>query len=452
MNVIRKNQKGVALLIVIAVVGMLASLMVDFLFETNIQHEMVMQEKKRLQAYYLAQSSLNFSKLLLLYDKKLQSQMSKMGADSKMKSSMGMQPLYKMFPLSSSLLRGMIGGSSDAGADEDTDTPKPEGDAAADEAGGGDDAKIGELTDVKKIDMFKSKEAQEFLQFDGDFESEISEEQSKYALNAISKIAPNSPSYDMQKKILLAILMQPQFKHFFQNQETDAATLTHAIADYIDANDLTNEFDNVERGQESTLYKDVDYPPKNARMLTLSELRMVPGMNDNIYQALEPFVTVYQSSDKVNVCLADESLVNALIVDYTTYAECTTPVLADDKDKLKELREAMLLECPDTAGVANALNVALGLKEDTAGADQMTDGSTDESTDESGSTKKKTTSTVSTVEGCKIQFESLISSTNTILRIKATGTVDDVHTTINTVLDTSANDTKSWKVLYFQVQ
>ena len=435
-----KNQKGVALLIVISVIGILSSVMVDFLFQTGTQHEMVLQEKARLQAYYLAKSSLNFSKMLLLYNKKIEAQINKMGgADAA--SKMGMQPIYKMFPMSSELLRGLISGSSDTSEDgNDAASPSEEG------SGSEEDAPIGEIEGLKKSGMMKSKEAEDFLKFDGNFESEISEEQSKYSINAISKIAANSPSYDMQKKVLLSILMQKTFKNFFQTQELDAPTLVHAIADFVDSNDVINEFDNVERGPESSLYKEVDYPPKNARLLTLSELRLVPGMTDDIYLALEPSVSVYQSSDKINVCLADEALVDSLIVHYTTYAECTPPVSATDTEKLKELREAMLLACPDAAGVASALNVALGLKEDDASTDEISGAGLEDSQD---TTKQKASSTV---EGCKIQFESLISSTNSIFRIKANGVVGDVHMTITTVLDTTATDTSSWKVLYYQAQ
>lgn len=435
-----KNQRGVALLIVISVIGILSSVMIDFMFQTGTQHEMVLQEKSRLQAYYLAKSSLNFSKMLLLYNKKIEAQINKMGGKDAA-SKMGMQPIYKMFPMSSALLRGLISGSSASSEDEAEEAPPPE-----EAAGGEDDTKIGEIEGLKKSGMMKSKEAEDFLKFDGDFESEISEEQSKYSLNAISKIAANSPSYDMQKKVLLSILMQKTFKNYFQTQEADAPTLVHAIADFVDSNDVVNEFDNVERGPESSLYKDADYPPKNARLLTLSELRLIPGMTDDIYLALEPFVSVYQSSDKINVCLADESLVNSLIVHYTTYAECTTPVSATDTEKLSELRGAMLLACPDAAGVASALNIALGLKEDDAGTDEISGAGLEESQD------KKKQKTSSTVEGCKIQFESLISSTNTIFRIKANGAVGDVRMTINTVLDTTSNDTSSWKVLYYQAQ
>src|SRR6187399_22120 len=95
-----KNQNGIAILMVISIIAILSSLTTGFLFQTYINHEMVIKEKYRAQAYYLAKSGINFSKLLLVYNKKMESQITSAGLDSSKLGALGYQPLYKMFPLS----------------------------------------------------------------------------------------------------------------------------------------------------------------------------------------------------------------------------------------------------------------------------------------------------------------------------------------------------------------
>ena len=356
-----KSQRGVAILIVVSMIGILAVVVADFFSESLRNNEIVTMQKSRVQAYYLAKSALNLSRLVLVYSKNLESQISKTGVDL---SQIGYKPLYQMVPLSSNTLRGLLGGSEDTttevSADEqNTDTGSDSGSGSGSDVS--DESDIESLFDDsgQQMGLAKSKEAQDFLSFDGDFVSEISEEESKYSLNAISGISAGD-RYDLYKKILLAIHLREDFKNFFHNQDQDAEKLTHALADYVHANDTISEFDKVERGSEDSLYDDPGFKSKNAKYLTLSEIRLVAGMSDDIYQTLEPLVTVYNTSDTINVCLADEKIVDALIVHYTQYAECTTPIEADDTDKLEELRDAALSACPDKTAVAKALNEALG--------------------------------------------------------------------------------------------
>ena len=115
-----KNQRGVAILIVVSVIGILSVIVADFFSESLRNSEIVTMQKSRVQAYYLAKSAANLSRLVLLYSKNLESQIEKTGVDV---TQIGYQPLYRMVPLSSNSLRGLIGGS---GSDDEGDAEASE--------------------------------------------------------------------------------------------------------------------------------------------------------------------------------------------------------------------------------------------------------------------------------------------------------------------------------------
>lgn len=429
------NNKGIAYLIVISFVTLMMSIVVSLKERTLLNHDIALNAEARLQSYYMARSALNFSRLLLLYNKKIESQIKQSGVSDSTASKMGFQPLYRMFPLSSELLRGvaqMAGSSAEEGGAAETET------AGEDMATAGSENTQDSFG--KDVGLLQKEKFEEFLDFDGDFSVEVQEESARYSLSAISKMTPTSTSYDLHKKILLGILMRPKFRNFFDNQDREAPELAHALADFVDANDAVNEFNQVERGREAAGYKGTDIKPKNTKFLTLSELRLVPGMTDDIYANLEPYVTVYQSTDKMNVCLGDEDLLDALIVHYTTESGCVNPIDPDKDDLLKDLREEVLANCTDVNAMANALNVKLGIKSERDVAAVETSG-----TAESQQTSAQ-------VSGCKVQFKDLITASNDIFTLLATGQVGEVRTVIRLLLDTTSSNATAWKTLYYQVQ
>lgn len=425
---ILKNQNGFALILVMSMVLVLTITMEIFMTNTSVNREIVGQARQRLQAYYLAKSSLNISKLFLAQTKQLESKYAKFS--SQMRTYLGGQPLYKQIPLSTALLRGLMG-DQDGGTDE---TVVPQEDTA-------DQTTSESPSSFSQISELQRDDAEEFLAFDGNFSSEIVEEQAKFSLNIFSKITSESPSYDLYKKILQQILLGEDFKSFFSAQEQEAEVLTHAIVDYVDVNEMINEYDKVERGQENSIYKGVDYEPKNGLYLTNSELRLIPGMNDEIFQKLSPLVSVFHTDSKINVCLADSRIVDALIIYYTDVAECTQSLRDADQEKLDELRTKMLEGClVSLSEVANLLNLELGLKNDNL---------TDSASSRSKGGNQTQTAGSSRIPGCKVQFEDLISETNNIIKISAKGEVNNIAVTMTEVVDISAKTPNKWKTLYY---
>jgi hypothetical protein len=232
------------------------------------------------------------------------------------------------------------------------------------------------------------------------------------------------------------------YKTFFEDQETEVAELVHAISDYVDLNNSTNEYDKVERGSEDSNYD--DFKVKNGKYLTISELRLISGMSDDIFLKLEPSITVYHTDTKFNPCQSDKTILDALIIYYTKYGECTNPLdPEDDKDQVAELREEMLTLCYGTSpssSMASLLNIRLGLK-------------SQEEVDQAGLTgTSETKQTTSKVETCKIQFEDLIGDTNNVYRINSLGMVGGVQRSVTVIMDTSSSSAMNWKVLYYRVE
>ena len=171
-------------------------------------------------------------------------------------------------------------------------------------------------------------------------------------------------------------------------------------------------------------------------------------MSDDILETLKPMVTVYHTSEKINICLAPEDVVDALIVLYTQYSECTNAMDAEkDVKEVAEIREEILASCPVTNDIATALYNKLGIITTSASTTSTTTTSSSASSSSSG----KSSSSAATAAGCKVLFENLLSEDNNIFKIRATGVVNDVETSIEVVMDASGSKASKWPILYYHV-
>jgi general secretion pathway protein K len=91
-----------------------------------------------------------------------------------------------------------------------------------------------------------------------------------------------------------------------------AVALSDAVKDWIDADDLKQP-----NGAEAEDYKaaGLTYAPKNAPFDTVSELQQVLGMTYDIYQRIEPAITIYSGRSTPNAGFANEDALRALYPD-----------------------------------------------------------------------------------------------------------------------------------------
>lgn len=441
------NDRGVALMIVLSGLMILTVAVVEFSYNSRISYRIAVNSLERLQAYYLAKSAINFSKMLLRYNKEAQETAKKASSTI---GSMNIEPIYRMMPLSSNLIRETLGGNTSAlGGEEGEEEQTIDFGSLTDEQKDKAEAEEEGKEETKKgissgISMMNEKEAQNFLDFEGDFSSVITEENAKFDLNRIFALVPGSKSADQRNQLLESILTLPQFKDLFEDQFSGPKQLVFAIGDWVDSNGMIDEYDAVQRGNESSAYGKVDYPVKNAKLATLAELRLVAGMNDQILKELTPFATIYSGSEKINACVSEnDDFVKVLIHYYTKYAGCTSEIKYEDEEKMEELLNEVKSYCPAAEDMAKALNSKLGL------TDLEEEASATDSTSETTTTTSSTSG--ATVPACAFQFKDLLTEDNKIFTIEAVGTVGDTETTITTVLNTDSTDPTKWKTYYYHV-
>ncbi|HKY63239.1 MAG TPA: hypothetical protein VJR29_07450 [bacterium] len=430
-----RRARGIALLMVLASLALLSGVVVEFAYNSNVTYNLAMNEKERTQAYYLAQSGLAFTKLVIKYDKEARRLASQ--ASSRLGKNFQVEPLYVMIPISSELLRGMASMSNPAAS--------PGGEEGEGEEAPPPDEK------TQALGAFNLQDS-EFLNFEGDFSSEVIEENTKINLNAFLSLAPTDAAYDRLKNVLYHLLLTDEFKGLFDDRYRGAKELVQNIADYVDRDDAQNEIGGQERGREGAGAAAGQIKMKNGKLLSIEELTMVPGMTEDIFQKLKKYVTVYGNDDKIYACRAQEPVIKSLILAYTeSNSNRMEPLKDDNVELLTKAYDAVLNSCPDTQAMANELDRALGATAPGTGEGTGTPGATPgpTSTLTGSTTARGTTGTGTTSSNT---FNGMLRNDNTIFGVIGIGTVGETQVKIKAVLDTSNNNANRWQTLYWRVE
>ena len=173
------NKKGVALMLVLSAIVVLSTVLVEFAYNTNVNYNLAMNERDRLQSYYLAKSAYSFMLLELKFDRMFRQIVQSQNLSQYLGGAANM-PLCQQFPLSTGLIRavftgggleGLMGG---AGGEED-------------EGEGGEESQIEDKIErlQRSASVSAEKMASEFLEFEGDFDGECIDEGTKINLNGI---------------------------------------------------------------------------------------------------------------------------------------------------------------------------------------------------------------------------------------------------------------------------
>jgi general secretion pathway protein K len=103
-------------------------------------------------------------------------------------------------------------------------------------------------------------------------------------------------------------LLQALFKQA-PVEEEEQAKLIGAIQDWRDQDDLLNI-----NGAEKKEYQDagLKYQPRNKPFQRLEELQMVLGMDERVYNWLEPIITVYTGQPQINLKMASTRVLNLI--------------------------------------------------------------------------------------------------------------------------------------------
>ncbi len=436
------NRRGVALILVLSALMVLTAMGVEFAYNTNVNYHLASGERDRLQAYYLAKSAFNFMLLELKFDRVFRQVVQQQNLGQYLGENANL-PLCQQFPLSTGLIRAVFTGGGAAalmGGEEGAEGGGEEG------AGETEDEALEDMR--RDASLAQESSAEEFLQFEGDFDGECIDESTKIDLNGFSGLSTTPTTegarspFDQYKDFLFAFLSRPQFDLLFEKADVTVTDVINNIGDWVDPNTDVNELDGRTGGAEQSIYErlEVPYPVRNGKLVTLLETYLIADVVDTWFEPMMEYFTVY-GDGKVNVCTASTDVVEGLIRRYQLATPGLPPLRLEDPEEMTRLTDAIAEACASGAfgdqlksQIVTALNTAIGA----AGA-------------ETGGTEQ-TQQTGQTQQGGETGFGSYITTESRFFSLKLAGQVMDTTVRVKAVIDVKEQDPTKWKLLYWRVQ
>ncbi|MDO8461736.1 MAG: type II secretion system protein GspK [Deltaproteobacteria bacterium] len=404
-----KDQKGIALMLALGTVMVLTTLAIEFAYNSHVSYSMALNERDRLRAYYLARSALQLAKLEMGMEKEIRgkfaSQLQQAGVPS--------QPICQQFPFSTAILRGLV--ATEEGGPALPGRPgEGEGQEKKEPEKTPEEEKKGEVD----LSFLREEQAKDFLDFEGDFSVHCEAEESKLNLNFF-RTAGSDP-YEEQKQTLETLFLEKRFEPVFEKKREQIKKVVQNIADWVDRNDRINEAPGIEGGYEDSLYvgSEYTYKVKNGKMASLAELLLVSGVGDDLFNLAGPSLTVY-GGNKINICIADDAIIKAVVLKYVNSQQGVAPIRPDDEEALAKVLDAIHQSClltQEPNAIAGAINKALGIT--TAGSSPI---------------------------------QSLFTTETRFYSFDLTGQSGDIELKVRVVLDAKGNSNE-WKMLYYRVQ
>ncbi|OGQ05203.1 MAG: hypothetical protein A3F82_01745 [Deltaproteobacteria bacterium RIFCSPLOWO2_12_FULL_44_12] len=438
----RSSESGIALLLVMSAIMILTMIGVEFAYNAQIEYQMAVRQRERLQAFYLANSGYNLTRLQLKIGNATQGQVQQATTQANIDLPVDLSaPLCQQFPIKTSLFRLLMMGESG-------EAPPPSNEEGA------------EATSETAENMFAAFPMQgleEFLQFEGDFDSECADEASKIDLNFFytqdpsKRVEGQDNAYDQYKKFLIGVLNQPTYKELFEKTNVKVLDVVRNIADWIDGNEVINEFGGSEGGGEDSVYRggvSGQMAAKNGKLSLPGDIYLVEGVTDLWWIPLSELFTIYGTTSQdakpqINVCRAPNEVVRALILRYTETRTDLPPVKPEDEEILGQLVQTVKGGCtgavPDKNKIAQDLDAKLLeiLKASpTTTTGQPTGGQAGYGTTAS-------------------RFADWIATQSRFFSLNIKGAVGDTVVTIKSVIDmgqAGGSDTSKWKTVYYKVQ
>ncbi len=449
---IRKKiaEAGVALMMVLGSVALLTALVVEFAYNSHITYTMSMNNLDRLKAYYLARSAVGFAKLQVKIEKDIRKQLA--NYSKYLTGVIGSEPVCKIMPFSTDLLRGGLGLLTGAGEEN------PEEGGSEEKS----EADTGEKQPAEFEGIMAAAAAGDFLSFEGNFSVGCDVEDRKININYFYSLNPQDPVqenvevnvYEYHKRLVESLLVSSDFdKHFEDSDPTARRELVNNIADWVDQNNVVDESPGFQAGYEEQRYPENSYPVKNGKFSTPGELLLVAGMGDDIYRQLLPNITIY-GDDKLNLCLAEEPMIKAFVIRYSNVTQDVDPILPDNNELLDEIvaavQQACLTPTPKALEVANAIRTVLNLEPEAA--TNSSKGKKTTKTAESTSKSGFAGNEEGKAKAVPTKLSDQISTENRFYSFDLTGSSGDIILSIKAVLHTEDKDPNKWKMLFYRVE
>ncbi|HXW53939.1 MAG TPA: hypothetical protein VEL47_07530, partial [Myxococcota bacterium] len=307
-----KEPRGVAILMVMVSLAMLMALVTELSSKELVRYKLALNERDALQADALAESGANFAQIILTVQEPLQAYMVNF---AKLGISLPEYTIWKLFPIASPFLKAVTDGSVVpdfdvlSGKKENEEPKNPSSDSE------------NKTKEVSLVGPYETPEGG-FGAFPGQFSVNIVDEESKISVRKWTRLP--FPQRKMIAEEIFHILSKKEYEPFFERgagkqRNIRPSQLIGNMYDYIsdeeravDVSAPSESFGRDFIGDKRSQY--FDSPgilPKRALMDSIAELRLVPGMNDAIYQVLSKTVTVYGESEAINILSASDEVLGA---------------------------------------------------------------------------------------------------------------------------------------------
>lgn len=428
---ILKNKKGVALLVVLSAIVVLTTLAVEFSFDTSVSYHLASNERDRLKAYYLARSALGFMLLELKFDRVFRQIVQNQNLGQYLGGSAQL-PLCQQFPMSTGLIRAVFTGGEIpgmGGGEEGGDEGAPAGaQAPAEEP-------VDEAIEEKRkeVSISEQKSAEEFLEFEGDFDGECQDENTKINLNLAAAATQPAQGSEAQtsgieqfKQSLLSLLSKPQYEDLFKESGVRVTDVVNSIAGRISGSGPGGQ-----KASESAVAQ------RKGKLFTLLEAYLIDGVDDDWFAPLSDLFTVY-GDGKINICTASRDVVEATIRRYVESTPGLPPLRLEDPAEMQRLTDAVDTGC-SSGGTGTQLVGQVAQAVDSAIWAVSSGGAPPPpSPSQPGG-------------GQSTGFGTFLSSESRYFSLLLTGQVKDTVVRIRTVMDVKDTDPKKWKILYWRV-
>lgn len=385
----RRSRSGVALLLTLANLLLMSVLVSEMTYTASVRVKLAVHERDEAKAEQLAHTGAQIYELLLAF---LDQAGRMIGPYADM---IGVDPnnLWQGLPTINTGMMRMVfvsGGSLD------------EDDMTRASAEGLSEAEVAESREGG------SERERNFLDFDGDFVAELTDEDSKVDVSAMASTNPQNLSELManpQAQQLFGLMAGEENDRFFLDKGVERWELIGNLVDWVDADD--NRV--WQGGSEQNVYANLasPYRPKNATFDSFEEIRLIDGWHDDdVWERFGQYLTIY-GGGRINVNSAPPEVIRGLLTVYCMPNGIPNQGLLDQV--MAGLEERRLLIGPHRSA-ADFISAA-----DQAGASC------------SGNAGAQTTGNI----------RSAIKVRSTTFRVTSTGIVGDAKVTITTIIDTS---------------
>ncbi|MFH1469709.1 MAG: hypothetical protein ABIO70_35310 [Pseudomonadota bacterium] len=301
----RESESGVALLMVVGAIMIVTVLVAEMNYGARVRLLLAAHQTEEVQAYWLARTGVNIYRLILAGNMALKnSSIADYGAMFGVNIG---DALWQAVPFISTGLMRMLfvsGGDVDDFEDEDLQQVRTEGTVS--------DEIAAQSREKAQAGHFGGKN---FLDFDGDFNASIVDEDRKVNLNGFaSRQESSSLQTEVTATSLYGLMSGQENDQWFYDRNIDRWEIIGNVADWVDRDSARC---GLRSGYEDDLYNryDDDYLAKNAPFDSKEEVRLVAGWEGEVYERYQDRVTVW-GSGKINVNTADREVVAGLLRAY----------------------------------------------------------------------------------------------------------------------------------------